>query len=257
VVEVLAANAEIPAGAPIEAGAVRRVLVPAAAATGLLRPADEASLQTLRPRIALQVGDRLRPELFAPATTPPSATVPKKGRRFTLPMTGAESLRAGDHIDLLLYATDLATQEGMTMTVLQNIEVLDAGQPTGAVRPVSVALLPEEGEVSLLATRVGSLQASLRNPSDPDIQEERGRATMQTLLTGERINTLLKKRMELEKPRPIRPTAPLPAPPEPAAPAPEPTAAATKPTPKPEPESDWGKPAPTGPLAPTIEILDR
>jgi Flp pilus assembly protein CpaB len=116
-------------------------------------------------------------------------------RSYSLDMPLAEGIEAGDAVDVAVSLRDVPTGESMTMTVLQNVTVL-AVQPSLAAgqRRLTLLLLPEEAEVLLLAARLGTVQPALRNPSDPGVQEERGRATMQTLLTGERINTLLKKR---------------------------------------------------------------
>jgi hypothetical protein len=126
--------------------------------------------------------------------------VHKKGRLLSVTVLGATGIRVGDSIDLLGLLRDEATHEPMSMTLLQNVKVLDAlpaqaPGPDGEVRrSIAIEVLPEEVEVVVLASQTGVLFASLRNPEDLGVQEERGRATMQTLLTGERINTLLKKR---------------------------------------------------------------
>jgi pilus assembly protein CpaB len=55
-------------------------------------------------------------------------------------------------------------------------------------------VLPEEAEILVLATQFGGLYLSLRNPEDIGGEEERGRATIDTLLTGERVRALKRKR---------------------------------------------------------------
>jgi len=59
---------------------------------------------------------------------------------------------------------------------------------------ISLLVLPEEAEIVTLAEGMGGLKYTLRNPEDIDVQEERGRATLQTLITGERIKQLEHKR---------------------------------------------------------------
>ncbi|MBN2494444.1 MAG: von Willebrand factor type A domain-containing protein [Deltaproteobacteria bacterium] len=54
--------------------------------------------------------------------------------------------------------------------------------------------LPEEAELLFLASQTGSLHCALRNPDDIGSEEPRARATIETLLTGERVKALKKKR---------------------------------------------------------------
>jgi pilus assembly protein CpaB len=95
----------------------------------------------------------------------------------------------------------------MALTLLQNVVVLATGKITGttninllpdgdrAYADVTLQLLPEEAEILTLAEGMGSLKFTLRNPEDIDMQEERGRATLQTLITGERIRSLQNRRL--------------------------------------------------------------
>ena len=48
--------------------------------------------------------------------------------------------------------------------------------------------------LALLASEMGGLTMSLRNEDDVDVIEERGRATINTLLSGERTRVLQQKR---------------------------------------------------------------
>jgi pilus assembly protein CpaB len=164
--------------------------------------------------VPLQAGDPLLWSQFetSKAAEKLSNIVQKKGRAINLGVTGAASVggwvRPNDHIDILGVFRDPQTQEQMAMTLLQNVVVLATGKITGTTNinllpegdrgynDVSLLVLPEEAEIITLAEGMGSLRFTLRNPEDIDIQEERGRATMSTLLTGERINTLLKKRVQ-------------------------------------------------------------
>jgi pilus assembly protein CpaB len=60
---------------------------------------------------------------------------------------------------------------------------------------VSLLVIPEEAEIVVLGTELGSLTLALRNEDDVDVLEERGRATINTLLSGERTKVLQQKRM--------------------------------------------------------------
>jgi pilus assembly protein CpaB len=94
----------------------------------------------------------------------------------------------------------------VTVTLLQNVIVLATGEITGSTNvqaldkdsrdynSVTVMVLPEEAEIIILASQLGALQLSLRNPEDIGGEEERARATIETLLTGERVKALKRKR---------------------------------------------------------------
>jgi pilus assembly protein CpaB len=62
---------------------------------------------------------------------------------------------------------------------------------------VTLMVIPEEAEILTLAAELGNLTLSLRNEEDVDIIEERGRATISTLLSGERTRVLERKRQEI------------------------------------------------------------
>jgi len=163
--------------------------------------------------VPLQAGDPLLWSQFetSKAAEKLSTIVQKKGRAITVNVSGAAAVgswvRPNDHIDIVGVFQDKQTQETMAMTLLQNVVVLATGKITGTTNinllpesergfgDVSLLVLPEEAEILTLAEGMGQLKFTLRNPEDIDVQEERGRATLQTLLTGERINTLLKKRL--------------------------------------------------------------
>lgn len=139
-----------------------------------------------------------------------SSIVSKKGRAISLSIGGAASVsgwvRPNDHVDILGTFTDNKTDSMVTVTLMQNIIVLATGSITGNTNmamvddskkkysTITVMVLPEEAEILVLASKLGSLHLSLRNPEDLSEQEERGRATIETLLTGERVKALKKRR---------------------------------------------------------------
>jgi len=163
--------------------------------------------------VPLQAGDPLLWSQFetSKAAEKLSAIVQKKGRAINIQTGGSASVggwvRPNDHVDILGIFRDPQSQEQMAMTLLQNVVVLATGKITGTTNinlmpegergygDVSLLVLPEEAEILTLAEGMGALKFTLRNPEDIDVQEERGRATLTTLITGERINTLLKKRI--------------------------------------------------------------
>jgi pilus assembly protein CpaB len=164
--------------------------------------------------VPLQAGDPLLWSQFetSKAAEKLSAVVQKKGRAINIATGGSASvggwIRPNDHVDIVGIFRDPQTQEQMAMTLLQNVVVLATGKITGTTNvnlmpegersygDVSLLVLPEEAEILTLAEGMGALKFTLRNPEDVDVQEARGRATMNTLLTGERINNLLRERMK-------------------------------------------------------------
>lgn len=83
-------------------------------------------------------------------------------------------LYPGSHVDVLVTSQVSGTNTPVTQTILQNVEVLTAGQriepdPNGKPETVSVVTLllkPEDGEKLVLATTQGSVHFVLRNGAD-------------------------------------------------------------------------------------------
>ncbi len=139
-----------------------------------------------------------------------STVIQKKGRAITVPVDNVAAVggwvRPNDHVDLLGTFRDPTTNDLVAVTLMQNIVVLATGKITGstninlipeserAYQNVSLLVLPEEAEILVLAAQMGQLTMALRNPEDIDIQEERGRANYNTLLTGERTKALQQRR---------------------------------------------------------------
>ena len=82
-----------------------------------------------------------------------------------------------------------------------------SGDEAFPLRRVTFLLLSEEAEAALLTVRQGALHVTLRNPEDIDVMEERGRATANTVLSGERKRVLEAKRARvLAEGAPVLPT---------------------------------------------------
>jgi pilus assembly protein CpaB len=83
-------------------------------------------------------------------------------------------LLPGTHVDMLVTYREAGVSEPVTMTVLQNVEVLTAGQkmtpdPDGKATTVNVVTLllkPEEAEKAVLASSQGAIHFVLRNGGD-------------------------------------------------------------------------------------------
>lgn len=131
----------------------------------------------------------------------------------------------GMHVDVLVTGRPPGTQGDMTTTVLQNIQVLSAGQNMQAdargqamsVPTVTLLVTPEQAETLTLAGSDGKIQLVLRNSSDQNIEKTGGRYVTE-LYNGRRPDVP----KEEPKPRPVRHAAPAPPPPAVVAAAPPP-----------------------------------
>ncbi len=162
--------------------------------------------------VPIQAGDPLLWTQFeqSKATERLSTIIQKKARAVTITVGEKQSVggwvRPNDHIDIVGTFRDPGTGQQIAVTMLQNVIVLATGKITGTTninlipenqrdyRNITLLLLPEEAEIITLASELGSLTLTLRNQEDIDIGEERGRATIETLLTGERMRALQKVR---------------------------------------------------------------
>jgi pilus assembly protein CpaB len=135
-------------------------------------------------------------------------------RAITLDASGSKMgvggwIRPNDHIDLLGTFRDPNTAEQTSVTLMQNVMVIAAGKLTGNTNvnllpenarefsSLTLLVLPEEAEILSLASDLGSLTATLRNPADIDTLEARGRTTLATLLTGVRETEFIRRRAHL------------------------------------------------------------
>jgi pilus assembly protein CpaB len=134
----------------------------------------------------------------------------KKARALAVEVKGTSGvggwMRPNDHVDIIGSFKDPLTSQPVAVTLMQNVMVLATGKLTGttnvnlvpqaerAYGHVSLMLLPEEAEMLVLAQQLGRLTFTLRNEDDLDVLEERGRATIGTLLSGERTKVLQQKR---------------------------------------------------------------
>lgn len=202
-VVLIAANQELAEGVELESSHLVEVKVSAQLATAnSVKPESVQALLGKRLRIPVQKGDLLLASYFTHNQNV-STLVMKKARAVTLSVSGAENVHFGDHVDLLAMVQDPNTNEWVTTTQTQNVIVLSPGafeskkDDQFPLRRVTFLLLSEEAETALLTVRVGGLHVSLRNEEDVDIMEERGRATLNTLLSGERRRVLEQRRRNI------------------------------------------------------------
>ena len=147
-----------------------------------------------------QVSDRL------------AAKIQRKGRAITIDVSKRAAVggwvRPNDHVDVLANFRDSHSNQQVVVTLLQNVIVLATGKVSGTsslntaseaqreYNNVSLLVLPEEAEILALASDLGSLTLTLRSDEDVDPVENRGHATIQTLLSGERAKTLQERRQQ-------------------------------------------------------------
>lgn len=199
---VLTAAKDLPAGTVLSPD----LLSDAPAEAGPSALSTDAKLRVLGRtlRVAVSKGDVLHEGALSPAGAPAELTtrVPERMRAFPVTVTGADHVRVGDHLDVLHAMKDPQTGEEVSLMLLQNVVVLAVGPldqqpgptPTFPLRKVTLQVLAEEAELLTFAEHTGVLQVALRNPDDADLLDERGRATLNALLSGERTRGLQQKR---------------------------------------------------------------
>jgi pilus assembly protein CpaB len=128
----------------------------------------------------------------------------------------------GMRVDVLVSGAPpgASTQGGVTRTLLQNVEVLSAGQnfqKDAEGKPVSVQVVnllvtPDQAEMLSLASTQTSIQLVLRNPLDTEIAKTSGSAVAQLF---EGVGASSKPKTPLHVARPPAPPVQLSAPPPP------------------------------------------
>ncbi|MBN2494144.1 MAG: hypothetical protein JXR96_06105 [Deltaproteobacteria bacterium] len=117
-----------------------------------------------------------------------SHRIHKRGRALVLPVMGAEMAANGDHVDILVTLENPKSKSPVAITAMTNLIVLSVEQGK-----ICVLVLPQEAEILFLASQLGQLLLTLRNPGDLDEQSDHTWTNIETLLTGKRP-ILLKKR---------------------------------------------------------------
>lgn len=215
-VPVVVAAQDVPEGTVISFDMISQRSVPEQFVTSSVVKPDSASyVVNQKVLVPLQSGDPLLWSQFetTKAAERLSTKVQKKGRAITIEAKSTTAvggwIRPNDHVDVIGTFRDPQTDENVAVTLLQNVIVLATGKITGTTNvnlipegqrnysDISLLVIPEEAEILVLAQELGNLTLSLRNEDDVDIIEERGRATISTLLSGERTRVLEKKRQEI------------------------------------------------------------
>ena len=212
-VPVTVANQDIPEGTVITFQMIAQRSVPEQFVTSsVVKPESSSYVVGQKVLVSLQSGDPLLWSQFATTKSAErlSSKVQKKLRAITIDVKRSSAVggwvRPNDKVDVLGTFRDPQSNETVAVTLIQNIIVLATGKITGTTnvnlipenqreyQNVSLLVLPEEAEVLALAQDLGQLTLSLRHEEDVDSIEERGRATISTLLSGQRTRELEEKR---------------------------------------------------------------
>ena len=212
-VPVLVAAVDLAEGTTVSMAQLSQRSVPEAFVTSSVVKPDSASFVIgQKVQVAVAAGDPLLWNQFesARAVERLASRILKRARALAVEVKGTTGvggwLRPNDHVDIIGSFKDPLTNQPVAVTMMQNVMVLATGKITGttnvnllpqnerAYGHVSLMLLPEEAEMLVLAQQLGGLTFTLRNEDDLDVMEERGRATVNTLLSGERSKVLQAKR---------------------------------------------------------------
>ncbi|MEN9796851.1 MAG: hypothetical protein RL653_547 [Pseudomonadota bacterium] len=212
-VPVVVATEDITEGTVVTFEMISSRPVPSQFVTSSVVKPDAASyVVNQKVLVPLQRGDPLLWSQFetTKAAERLSTKIQKKTRAVTVDANGKKAVggwvRPNDHVDLIGTFKDPDSGELVAVTLLQNVIVLATGKITGTTnvnlvkendreyRDVSLLVIPEEAEILVLASELGDLSMVLRNEDDVDVLEERGRATIKTLLSGERTRAMQEKR---------------------------------------------------------------
>ena len=214
-VPVIVAAQNIPEGTTVDFSMLSTRTVPEQFVTSSVVKPDSASyVVSQRIMVPVQAGDPLLWSQFETSHVNErlSTKVQKRARAFTIEAQAVTSVggwvRPGDHVDLIVSARDEQKKERTASIRLQNVIVLATGKitqttNTGMLRPsqqeygnVSVLALPEEIELLALMRERATYRMLLRNDEDVDVVEDRLGAGPSTLLNGERVGLLGKKRAQ-------------------------------------------------------------
>jgi len=215
-VPVVVAQKDLPEGTVVTFEMISQRSVPEQFVTSSVVKPDSASyIVNQKILVPVQAGDPLLWSQFetTKAAERLSTKVQKKTRAISLSADIISSvggwIRPNDHVDVIGTFRDPQLNDMVAVTLLQNVIVLATGKITGTTninlipenerdyQNVSLLVLPEEAEILALASALGDLKLSLRNEDDVDVMEDRGRATLQTLLSGERTRVLEKRRADI------------------------------------------------------------
>ena len=111
-----------------------------------------------------------------------SALITKEYRAVSVPVNEvvgvAGFILPGNRVDILSTRMDRSTNKATTRTLLQNIKVLAVDQEASQekekpaiVKAVTLELKPEQAEIIVKAMQEGTIQLTLRNPLDSQLED--------------------------------------------------------------------------------------
>lgn len=210
-VSIMVAAGDMEEGESIERGSLVPAEMPERfVSESMVRPGHAETLIGQRLIVPLRRGDPVLWSHFEAAEKEGrlSRKILRRTRAVTVSVTEKSSVggwvQPGDHVDVLATFREPESQELVTITLLHNVIVLATGKSVGegasgwarGYSDVSLLVLPEEAELLVLAQEMGNITLVLRHPDEVEAERDRGRATVSTLLTGERSRALEKMRRE-------------------------------------------------------------
>jgi Flp pilus assembly protein CpaB len=197
---VMAAAHDLAAGATLTADDLTSVQIALALSPRHAAAADRPD-QWIGRRLSapLAKGEVLVVSLTGPGTaTSIGATVPKGFRAVAFPCLGADTVAAGDHVDVIAWVK-AAGQEPVATVLVENVVVSEdpvehAGDEEGALRDVTLQLRPEDVAAVSQAAHAGTLSLALRNPLDVGPAKGSGRAQFEDLFSPDHRSALQKAR---------------------------------------------------------------
>jgi pilus assembly protein CpaB len=216
-VPVVVAAVDVSEGTVITFDMISQRSVPEQFVTSSVVKPDSASyIVNQKVLVPVQAGDALLWSQFetTKAAERLSTKIQRKARALTIDVGKTSSVggwvRPNDHVDIIGTFKDPGTNEQTAMTLMQNVTVLATGKITGTTNVnlipegqrdysnISVLVIPEEAEILTLAQELGTLNLTLRNEDDIDEPIARGRTTINTLFSGDRLARLERTRKEIE-----------------------------------------------------------
>jgi len=208
--EVVVAAEEITEGTKLEISQLAKRMMPEQFVTkSTIKPKDVDKVVGQVVVVNLHEGDPLQWSQFQEnrGFEHLSNVIPKMGRAISIKLSPEAAVgnwvRPNDHVDVLGTFRDPVSGQMVTITLLQNVVVLATGKLTSATNVnlvpendrnysnATIAVLPEDAEIMVLAQDLGALYMSLRNPEDMSLRtSDRTRATIDTFLSGDKLRQL-------------------------------------------------------------------
>ncbi len=211
-VEIIAAADGIPAGTPLSTSMLTTRKIPQKfAPKNAVTPSQRDDIIGQRILTPLEPGDPLVWSNFVDMGIGEKLSdVIKEGERaYTMPCDILSSingfLRPDDHIDIIGTFADPSDGTAVTLTLLQNVTILAAGdnrQGPGSSRrsgpmqisTVTILVTPEEAMMLTLAQQMGGLTFMLRNSEDINTDQEFRRIKITDIIAKEEVKKVQKKR---------------------------------------------------------------